>query len=49
VEILRQKLNAKLTIMPGAGHLPFEEYSREFCQDVLMFLAEHPGRLLDEK
>lgn len=45
VEILRQKLDAKLTIMPGAGHLPYEEYSGEFCQDVLKFLAEHPGRL----
>jgi pimeloyl-ACP methyl ester carboxylesterase len=45
VEILQQKLDAMLTIMPGAGHLPYEEYSGEFCQDVLKFLAEHPGRL----
>ena len=43
VEIVRQKLDAKLTILPGAGHLPYEERPDEFCQIVLKFLAEHPA------
>jgi pimeloyl-ACP methyl ester carboxylesterase len=39
-EILQQRLDAKLTIMPGAGHLPYEECPDEFCRIVLEFLAE---------
>lgn len=49
VEVLRQKLHAQLAIMPGTGHLPYEECPGEFCQVVLRFLAEHPAPVLDGK
>ena len=50
MEILQQKLQAKLTILSGAGHLPYEEHPDEFCQIVLNFLAEHPATsVLDGK
>lgn len=49
-EILKQRLHAKLTIMHGAGHLPYEECPEEFCGIVQRFLAEHPERpVLDGK
>lgn len=44
IEILKQKLDAKLTVLPGAGHLPYEECPAEFSETVLKFLSEHPVR-----
>lgn len=38
-ELLKQNLNnAQITIMEGAGHLPYEECPEEFCQLVQAFL-----------
>ena len=49
-EILKQRLHAKLAVIPGAGHLPYEECSDEFCRIVVEFLAEHPATgVLDGK
>jgi pimeloyl-ACP methyl ester carboxylesterase len=33
--------SAKLAVMPGAGHLPYEEQPEEFCRIVQDFLAEN--------
>jgi len=41
-ELLRRRLHmAQMAIIPGAGHLPYEESPEEFSGIVLDFLAQH--------
>lgn len=50
VDQLQEKLHAKLIVLRGVGHLPFEERPDEFCQTLLNFLAEPPAAgVLDGK
>ena len=37
--VQRNLINARLRVMEGAGHLPYEECPEEFCQIVTEFLA----------
>jgi pimeloyl-ACP methyl ester carboxylesterase len=42
--------HAKLAVMQGAGHIPYEERPEEFCRIVLDFLRRHsPARVFDGK
>jgi pimeloyl-ACP methyl ester carboxylesterase len=41
-ELLRRRLHrARIAVIPGAGHLPYEECPEEFSSIVLDFLAQH--------
>jgi len=41
-ELLRRRLHrAKMTVIPGAGHLPYEERPQEFSRIILDFLAQY--------
>ena len=43
-ELQRRLKNAQLRVIPGAGHLPFEENPAEFNRVVLEFLGESGDR-----
>jgi len=48
-EPLSQKFQtARIAIMEGAGHLPYEEYPEEFSRIVIQFLTYSPEQRLQE-
>ena len=42
-EVIHQVPHGALIIIPDAGHIPHIEQPRRFHQEVLSFLAQHPG------